>query len=247
MTKARVLLCDDAEDIRLLLRLEFGFDPDIEVVGEAQNGAEVIEAARRLRPDVIVLDLAMPLLDGLESLVEIRRVAPEAKVVVLSGFKATAMARHAIALGASGYVQKGAPPAELLRVMKEALGRGERGSRPEQAVSAPIQVLGLEETSPPQEAFEEILERFTRVFEDAAVGMALVGLDGRFLRVNRSVCEITGHSERALLASSLQAITHPDDAAWDQEIDRRLSTGEFALTTWKNGCAAPEVTSSGSC
>ncbi len=188
MTKARVLLCDDAEDIRLLLRLEFGFDPEIEVVGEAQNGAEVIDAARLLRPDVIVLDLAMPLLDGLESLVEIRRVAPEAKVIVLSGFKATAMARHAIALGASGYVQKGAPPGELLRVIKEALGRGDRGSRLEQP-TAPIPVLGLEATSPPQEAFEEILERFTRVFEDAAVGMALVGLDGRFLRVNRSVCE----------------------------------------------------------
>ncbi|MDQ4145048.1 MAG: EAL domain-containing protein [Actinomycetota bacterium] len=227
MTKARVLLCDDAEEVRLLLRLELGFDPEIEVIGEAQNGAEVVDAAQELQPDVIVLDLAMPLLDGLESLVEIRRLAPEAKVIVLSGFNAAAMARHALALGASAYVQKGTPPGELLRVIKDSLGHAGGGPREGQGPAEPAPVLGLPGAPPAQEAFEEILERFTRVFEDAAVGMSLVGMDGRFLRVNRSVCEITGYAEAELLAASLQSITHPDDLARDEEVDRRLVEGEI--------------------
>ena len=119
----RVLLCDDTKDILLLLRLEFGFDPDVEVVGTAENGVEAIELAGRFRPDVVVLDLAMPVMDGLEALPEIKRVSPDSAVIVLSGFDASAMASQAIELGADRYVEKGTSPSEIVRMVKETVSR----------------------------------------------------------------------------------------------------------------------------
>jgi YesN/AraC family two-component response regulator len=125
---ARVLVCDDTEDIVLLLSMEFGFDPDIEVVGSAGNGVEAIALAGRLQPDVVLLDLAMPVMDGLQALPEIRRVAPGTKVIVLSGFDAGAMAPKALSRGAIRYLEKGLTPSDIAVVVKQVAGRGNSSS-----------------------------------------------------------------------------------------------------------------------
>ncbi len=103
----RVLIVDDTPDIRFLVRLVLDQDGRFEVVGEAGDGAEAIEAAGRLQPDVVLLDLAMPVMDGLEALPGICVQSPSSKVVVLSGFNASEMKAEAMSLGAASYLEKG--------------------------------------------------------------------------------------------------------------------------------------------
>ena len=115
--KHRVVLVDDTRDLRELLRMALmrgGFD----VVGEAGDGREGIEVCDREHPDVVLLDLAMPVMDGIEALPEIRRLCPAAVIVVLSGFGAQQLAARAVAAGADGYVQKGAPLKKILAYVR---------------------------------------------------------------------------------------------------------------------------------
>jgi DNA-binding NarL/FixJ family response regulator len=109
----RVLLCDDSPQIRELLRIVLELEGN-EVVSEAGNGREAVEEAERLQPDVVLLDLSMPVMDGLEALPEIRRVAPEARIIVLSGFDNDRLVSQALALGADQYVPKGGDPNEIV-------------------------------------------------------------------------------------------------------------------------------------
>src|SRR5690349_13922481 len=89
------------------------------VVGEAGNGLDGIKAVRAERPDIVLLDLSMPLMDGLQALPHLRRIVPAAKIIVLSGFGATQMAERAIASGADGYLQKGMSLGGILERVRE--------------------------------------------------------------------------------------------------------------------------------
>ncbi|MCA1705149.1 MAG: response regulator [Actinobacteria bacterium] len=102
----RVLIADDNRDIRVLVRLRLERDPRFIVVGEAENGAEAIEMVEELRPDVVVLDLGMPVMDGLEALPLIHKVHPDVKVAVLSSFPAAQVEHQARELGAVLYLEK---------------------------------------------------------------------------------------------------------------------------------------------
>jgi len=102
----RVLIADDAPDIRLLLRM-YLTDSRLEVVGEAANGEEAVAMAEAEKPDAIILDLAMPVMDGLQAIPLIKQASPGTKIVVLSGFDAERMAERAMKLGAETYLQKG--------------------------------------------------------------------------------------------------------------------------------------------
>ena len=115
----RILLCDDTRDILVLLESEFDLHPDLEVVAQADNGREAISLAEAHQPDVVVLDLAMPQMDGLQALPAILEVAPATKVVVLSGFEARGMEPRAIELGARRYVEKGVPACDIAGVVRE--------------------------------------------------------------------------------------------------------------------------------
>jgi signal transduction histidine kinase len=115
----RVLIVDDVADIRKLIRMTLERGGPFDVVGEAGDGAEAISQAARLQPDIVVLDLSMPVMDGLEALPEILRQSPNSKVLVLSGFTANEMGDEALRLGAAGYMEKGGIVAKLGARLRE--------------------------------------------------------------------------------------------------------------------------------
>jgi DNA-binding NarL/FixJ family response regulator len=118
----RTLLVDDAADIRRLLAFAAEDRDDLEVVGTAADGAEAIEAAGRLKPDLVVLDIEMPVLDGISALPRVREVAPGASIVILSAFDRGTYERLARDRGAVGYVEKGLAPAVILDEVMAAAG-----------------------------------------------------------------------------------------------------------------------------
>jgi DNA-binding NarL/FixJ family response regulator len=117
----RVVIADDAVGLRRLLRAVLTRQPGFEVVGEAGNGAEALVAVSRTRPDLVLLDLTMPVMDGLEALPRIIGLSPSTRVVVLSGFNAGQMEHEALALGAHAYLTKGLPPCELVAALRRAV------------------------------------------------------------------------------------------------------------------------------
>lgn len=123
--KCTVVLADDTPEIRTLLRLTLEDHDEIEVVGEAGNGAEAVEIVRALQPNALVLDLAMPVMDGFEAIPEVRRHAPKTKIIVLSGFDRALMSERALSLGADVYYEKGVSFRDLAEKVKETCpGRG---------------------------------------------------------------------------------------------------------------------------
>ncbi|MGH2757676.1 MAG: ATP-binding response regulator [Actinomycetota bacterium] len=119
MPACRVLLADDTPEIRLLLRMALELEGGFEVVAEAADGAQATNLADDHRPDAVILDLAMPVMDGLEAIPAIRRAAPDAKILVLSGFTSDQMEREALAVGADAYLEKGVPPHEIVALLQK--------------------------------------------------------------------------------------------------------------------------------
>jgi two-component system, NarL family, response regulator LiaR len=102
----RVLITDDHGVVRQGLRMFLSLDPDIQVVGEAQDGREALAMARELKPDVVLMDLLMPVMDGLESIKAIRTELPEVEVIALTSVLEGASVTGAIRAGAIGYLLK---------------------------------------------------------------------------------------------------------------------------------------------
>jgi DNA-binding NarL/FixJ family response regulator len=123
----RVVLVDDTEDLRQLMRIALT-RAGWEVVGEAGDGAAAIAVAAAQVPDLVVLDLAMPGMDGLEALPHIRTACPDATIVVMSGFDAGPATEQALATGADGYLQKGTPLGTVVDHLGAAMAR--RGCAP---------------------------------------------------------------------------------------------------------------------
>ncbi|MGW7097521.1 response regulator [Streptomyces sp. NPDC054874] len=122
----RVLVCDDQALVRTGYVTIFSAQPDMEVVGEAENGHEAVQAAQRLRPDVIVMDIRMPLLDGIQATQQLAGPDTEnaPKVLVVTTFNVDAYVYDALRAGASGFLLKDAPPAELVNGIR-TVARGE--------------------------------------------------------------------------------------------------------------------------
>jgi DNA-binding NarL/FixJ family response regulator len=117
----RVILVDDAPSTRRLLRSVLDCVASLEVVDEADSGEQAIESAKSLHPDVVLLDLSLPDTDGGEILPELLRVAPEARIVILSHTSRTA-GPELVAAGASGYIEKGLAPYALVDQLSSVLG-----------------------------------------------------------------------------------------------------------------------------
>jgi DNA-binding NarL/FixJ family response regulator len=120
-----VVVCDDVPELRRLARLVLEENGDVKVVAEAADGREAIDVIERHQPDVVVLDLSMPHMDGLEAIPLIHQVAPDSRIVVFSGFEEGRVAQVALSLKASRYIRKGAPLEELRSAVRDL---GERAA-----------------------------------------------------------------------------------------------------------------------
>ena len=123
-----VVLVDDTPDVRTLVRRALERDGGLRVVAEAGDGSAGLEAVRVQQPDAVLLDIAMPVMDGLEALPLIREACPRATVIMLSGFGADQMVQKALESGAAGYIQKGRPMRELVTLVHSLMNEGETGA-----------------------------------------------------------------------------------------------------------------------
>src|SRR5882762_5561761 len=116
----RILIADDHHVVRQGLRAYLRVDPELEVVGEAENGAEAVRLASRLRPDVVLMDLIMPELDGIAATRQIRRELPDTEVMALTSVLEDASVVDAVRAGAIGYLLKDTKAAQLREAIKAA-------------------------------------------------------------------------------------------------------------------------------
>ena len=116
----RVLLADDEQLVRTGLRLILGAEPDLEVVGEAANGAEAVDLVAALAPDVLLLDIRMPVLDGLEATRRLRATGSAAPIVILTTFDTDRNVLDALQAGAVGFLLKDAPADQLVAAIRAA-------------------------------------------------------------------------------------------------------------------------------
>ena len=124
MKKIRILIADDHTVVRIGLSALLGSQKDLEVVGEADNGNIAVQEALRLRPDIVIMDLMMPLKDGVEATIEIRKRVPAAKVIVLTSYGTSDGIAHALNAGASGALTKTAVDDSLIAAVRAVAAGG---------------------------------------------------------------------------------------------------------------------------
>lgn len=120
----RVLVVDDHQAFRSSLVTALGLVRDVVVAGEAEDGEAAVAAALEVRPDVVLMDLSMPRLSGIEAMRRIHRHLPGLPVVIFTAHADHALEREALAEGAAAFVAKGAPLDELVMVLSEAMAEG---------------------------------------------------------------------------------------------------------------------------
>lgn len=124
MTKTRILIADDHAIVRDGVKALLSLADDLEVVGEAGGGQEAIDLAVKLEPDLILMDIAMPDLGGLEATLEVRKRVPRARIIVLSQYGEPEYVRRFLKAGVSGYILKKAAGAELISAIRAVLRGG---------------------------------------------------------------------------------------------------------------------------
>jgi len=158
----RLLIVDDHGVVRQGLRMYLALDPELEVVGEATNGAEALRLAHELKPDVVLMDLLMPIMDGIAATGAIRRELPEVEVIALTSVLEDSAVYGAMRAGAIGYLLKDTKADELCRAIKAAAAG-------QVQLSPPVAARLLREVPPPQHS-EPLTERETEVLQQLALG-----------------------------------------------------------------------------
>ena len=165
----RVLLADDHAVLRSGLRLLLTSQNEYDVVGEASSGTETLSLAEQLQPDLILLDLSMPSLGGLDALPMLRKLVPSARILILTMHDDPQYLRQALKHGASGYVLKKAADAELLSAMHAVL-RGEVYVHPSMTRILLEDMLPESKSADKNDAWDSLSEREQEVLKMVALG-----------------------------------------------------------------------------
>ena len=163
----RLLIVDDHEVVRQGLRVFLGSDPEIEIVGEAEDGIQALEVARRLQPDVVLMNLVMPRMDGIDATIVLRKELPDTEVIILTSELDEERLVAAIRAGAIGYLLKDTTANDLRRAIIAAANG--------QVLLSPQAIAGLlreVRTPEPADAAELLTERETDVLRLLAQGLS---------------------------------------------------------------------------
>ncbi|WP_345440820.1 response regulator transcription factor [Actinoallomurus vinaceus] len=191
----RVLVVDDEPMVRMFLRTILGSAEDIEVVAEAHDGAAGLEAVQQNRPDVVLMDLRMPGMDGLTAIQRINELADPPNVVVLTTFDADPYVLRALRAGATGFLVKSTPPEELIGLVRAA-AQGHTVLSPAAArrlVAASTDSLSARERA--QELVNTLTERETQVLAGLGEGLSNAQIAARLFL---SEATIKGYVSRTL-------------------------------------------------
>ena len=166
MDKIGVLIVDDHAVVRQGLRTLLELQEELEVVGEAANGLEAVEQARQFLPDVVLMDLQMPEMDGIEATRRIRSLSPTTKVIILTSFAEDDNVFPSIKAGAQGYLLKNVSPPDLIKAI-QAAHRGEVQLDPEIAKKLMDEISAR----PSKPAADDLTERELDVLRQIARGL----------------------------------------------------------------------------
>ncbi len=168
-----VLVADDQALVRVGLRKIIGVELDLDVVGEADNGDRAVAEARRLRPDVVLMDIRMPVLDGIEATRRIIASQPEARVLILTTFGLDSYVFDSLRAGASGFMLKDAPPEDIVAAVR-IVARGEALLAPAVTRAVVEEFARRPDAAPKTEpaAMAELTPREREVFELLTRGLS---------------------------------------------------------------------------
>jgi len=192
----RILLVDDHTILREGLRALLSYYPDVEVVGEAEDGAQAIECVERLSPDIVLMDIAMPGMNGLEATRRIHQGYPDTRVLILTQYEDQPYVLPLLRAGASGYVLKRALGADLINAVR-AVARGESFLYPSVATTV------LEQLRQPEEAFTQD-EKALTPREQEILRLVVHGETSRQIAVELNISVKTVEWHRGNLMSKLE-------------------------------------------
>lgn len=207
----RVLVADDQSMVRAGFRMLLSNEPDIDVVGEASNGLETVEKAARLRPTVILMDIRMPSLDGLEATRRILAADPAARVLILTTFDLDEYVYEALRAGASGFVLKDDPPEQLLTAIR-IVAEGEALLSPAITKRVIEKFTRIAQPQPPKE-LADLTERELDVFRLIARGLSNAEIGQRLYITDATVkTHITHLLQKLNLRDRVQAVVLAHEA-----------------------------------
>ena len=204
-TPTKCLVVDDHPSVRQGLGLMFGAEDDLELVGTAHSGEDAIEAIQREEPEVVIMDVRLPGIDGISAVKRIAQVAPGVKTVVFSAYGDKRLLSDAIAAGARGYVLKGSPPEDLLRAVR-AVTAGKPFVDPSLSPTL-LMTQGMAET-PLSEREREILQLLAEGFHTEEVAR----------RIGLSAETVKSDTKRAILKLEADSRVHAVAIALRQAI-----------------------------
>src|SRR5215203_5225453 len=180
----RILIVDDHSVVRKGLRTFLGLDPDFEIIGEASDGQEAVQLANELKPDVVLMDLLMPKMDGITAIGHIRRDLPDTEVIALTSVLEDAKVVGAVRAGAIGYLLKDTEADELCRAIKAAAA-GQVQLSPQAAARLMREVRTPENPETLTERETDVLRLLTRGYSNKEIAQEL-GLSQKTIKIHVS-------------------------------------------------------------
>jgi len=237
-TLPSVVIVDDAVEVRTLVRTGLRLSRKVEVVGEGSSGREAVAMAEKFRPDLLLLDVSMPGMDGLEALPLIRDASPTTRVVMYSGFAEDGLAERTLELGAAAFLEKSSTLEHLADELVRVL-HGQPVPSVPVVPSEPARAGAEQWTGTATDrVLREHLERFREVFEDAAIGMATMTLSGRVVRANPSLGRLTGRPVQQLIATSYADLAGDQAVLVLEALDKVVSGGREVVQL-EHGVTSP--------
>ena len=210
MKKIRILIVDDHKIVRQGLKTFLDLQDDLEVVGEGENGRQAIDLVKRLKPDVILLDLIMPEMDGVEATKVIISEEPDARIAILTSFSDEEKAMPALEAGAVGYLLKDIAPDDLAESIR-AIRRGETVLHPAITKQLMARLQNTEKNPNTSPELESLTNRETEVLRHVAKGMS------------------NDEISNALLISSLTVKTHVSNLLGKLNLGDRTQAAIYAI------------------